>query len=150
MHLAAHIRRDERLPIRGSRSCAQLRVSGLLSITRSLAKEFAGRGVRVNALAPGMIETVMGSTAGSALQGLSIPLGRYGTAEEVATAAVFLASAEATWSDGGGPPVARPRGKLGAVPYVCVLQAAGMPRVQQLVDAVIYPRADMPDHQPRE
>ena len=48
-----------------------------------MAKELAGYGIRVNALAPGMIETDMGGDAGSALGGLQIPLGRYGTPEEV-------------------------------------------------------------------
>ncbi|MDQ6669884.1 MAG: glucose 1-dehydrogenase [Chloroflexota bacterium] len=86
----------------GLNPCAHYAASkaGLLSITRSLARELAGRGVRVNALAPGMIETDMGGDAGSTLQGLSIPLGRYGTPDEVAHAAVFLASAEASYLTG--------------------------------------------------
>src|SRR4029077_13756145 len=74
--------------------------AGMLSITRSLAKELAGNGIRVNALAPGMIETSMGADAGAALGGLAIPLGRYGTPEEVAAAVVFLASDEASYITG--------------------------------------------------
>jgi NAD(P)-dependent dehydrogenase (short-subunit alcohol dehydrogenase family) len=74
--------------------------AGLVSITRSLAKELAPYGIRVNALAPGMIATEMGDTAGATLAGLSIPLGRYGTVEEVAAATVFLASDEASYVTG--------------------------------------------------
>lgn len=65
--------------------------AGLEGFTRSLAKEVASRGVRVNMLVPGFIRTDM--TAGlqeSASQLLSIPLGRVGEVEEVAQAALFL------------------------------------------------------------
>jgi NAD(P)-dependent dehydrogenase (short-subunit alcohol dehydrogenase family) len=65
-----------------------------------MARELAGHGIRVNALAPGMIDTDMGGDAGSALAGLQIPLGRYGTPEEVAAAVVFLASSEASYITG--------------------------------------------------
>jgi NAD(P)-dependent dehydrogenase (short-subunit alcohol dehydrogenase family) len=86
----------------GLNPCAHYAASkaGLVSITRSLAKELAPHGIRVNALAPGMIETDMGGTAGATLAGLSIPLGRYGTPDEVATAAVFLGSDEASYITG--------------------------------------------------
>jgi len=86
----------------GLNPCAHYAASkaGMLSITRSLAKELADKRVRVNAVAPGMIETSMGADAGATLGGLAIPLGRYGTPEEVAAAVVFLASEEASYTTG--------------------------------------------------
>ena len=74
--------------------------AGLASITRSLAKELAPHRIRVNALAPGLITTEMGGTAGSTLPDLKIPLGREGTPEEVAATVVFLASDEASYVTG--------------------------------------------------
>lgn len=67
--------------------------AGLIGLTRSLAKELAGRGVCVNAVAPGYIETDM--TAGidqkaAAELAASIPLGRIGKAEEIAAAVEYL------------------------------------------------------------
>ena len=68
--------------------------AGLIGLTRSLAKELAGRGVCVNAVAPGFIETDM--TAGivddnaAADLAKSIPLGRIGQAHEIAAAVEFL------------------------------------------------------------
>ena len=68
--------------------------AGVLGLTRSVAKELAGRGVCVNAVAPGFIETDMTAditdAAAEQLQA-SIPLGRVGSPEEVAEAVAWLA-----------------------------------------------------------
>jgi 3-oxoacyl-[acyl-carrier protein] reductase len=69
--------------------------AGLIAVTKSLAKEVAGRGVRINALAPGYINSdmteAMPETAKAAMLEM-IPLKRAGTAEDVAGAALFFAS----------------------------------------------------------
>ena len=70
--------------------------AGLIGLTRSLAREFASAGVRVNAVAPGFTLTEMtADLAGTEIgrQRLrDIPLGRFGRADEVAEAVVFLLS----------------------------------------------------------
>ncbi len=76
---------------------------GVNGLTRSLAKELAGRKVRVNAVAPGMIETGMSaavrSLAGPKLKEV-IPLKRVGQPEEIAQAVTFLASDDASYITG--------------------------------------------------
>ncbi len=66
--------------------------AGVIGLTRSSAKEFASRGITVNAVAPGFIETDMTKDldAGPILS--TIPLGRFGSPEDVAGAVCFLAS----------------------------------------------------------
>lgn len=69
--------------------------AGVLGFTRALASEYSMHRVRVNAIVPGYIETDMTSTIHNR-EGLlkRIPLGRFGTPEEVAGAALFLAENE--------------------------------------------------------
>ncbi|HEY8378191.1 MAG TPA: 3-oxoacyl-ACP reductase FabG [Nannocystis sp.] len=78
--------------------------AGLLGLTRSLAREFAGRGVTVNAVTPGFIDTDMtaASVQGDARDALlkQIPLGRIGRPEEVAEAVAFLAAPAAAYITG--------------------------------------------------
>jgi 3-oxoacyl-[acyl-carrier protein] reductase len=70
--------------------------AGLVGLTKSLAREFGQRGIRVNAVAPGLTRTEMASHAlnGPAAEQrrAAIPLGRFGEADEVAAAVVFLLS----------------------------------------------------------
>lgn len=77
--------------------------AGLIGLTKSLAKEFGARNIRVNAVAPGFIETEMTEVLKpeqreAALQ--QIPLGRFGAAEEVARVVAFLCSADAAYIQG--------------------------------------------------
>lgn len=78
--------------------------AGLIGMTRTLARELAGRGVTVNAVSPGFIATDMTQPliAGEAGQKLlqQIPLGRIGSAEDVAAAVAFLASMQAGYITG--------------------------------------------------
>jgi len=67
----------------------------LLGLTRSLGVEYAPRGVRINAIAPGYIDTDLLAAAARSQAERLIPLRRIGTPEEVANAALFLASDEA-------------------------------------------------------
>ena len=78
--------------------------AGLIGITKSLAQELAGRGVTVNAVTPGFIETDMTDAAlkGDARDKLlaSIPLRRIGAPAEVAEAVAWLASPAAAYVTG--------------------------------------------------
>jgi 3-oxoacyl-[acyl-carrier protein] reductase len=76
------------------------------AITRSLAKELGSRGIRVNAINPGMVETEGVHAAGIAKSELrkqveaQTPLGRIGQPQDIATAAVFFASSDSAWITG--------------------------------------------------
>jgi 3-oxoacyl-[acyl-carrier protein] reductase len=77
--------------------------AGLIGFTQSVARELAGRGVTVNAIAPGFIETDMTSALNEELKAnvlRAIPLGKFGQAEDIANAALFLASPAARYITG--------------------------------------------------
>ncbi|MDE2138723.1 MAG: 3-oxoacyl-ACP reductase FabG [Gammaproteobacteria bacterium] len=77
--------------------------AGLLGFTKSLAQELASRGITVNAVAPGFIDTDMTkSLTGEQRAALltRVPLGRLGTPEDIAAAVVFLASPQAGYITG--------------------------------------------------
>jgi 3-oxoacyl-[acyl-carrier protein] reductase len=69
--------------------------AGLIGFTKSLAKETAKRNVRVNAVAPGFIETAMTGKLTDEIKeeyAKAIPLGRMGRPEDIANAVLYLAS----------------------------------------------------------
>jgi len=66
--------------------------AGILGLTKSLARELASRGITVNAVAPGFIATEMTEGLGQEAILTMVPLGRLGTAEEVAGLVRFLAA----------------------------------------------------------
>lgn len=68
--------------------------AGLIGLTKTIAKELAPKGVRCNAIAPGFIATDMtGNQTENPLLKM-IPLGRMGSADDIAQAAAYLATAE--------------------------------------------------------
>jgi len=77
--------------------------AGLIGLTKSLAREVASRNVRVNAVAPGYIETEMTAALDEKTRSAlvdQIPLGRIGTPKAVADAVAFLAGESASFVTG--------------------------------------------------
>jgi NAD(P)-dependent dehydrogenase (short-subunit alcohol dehydrogenase family) len=76
---------------------------GVLALSRELGVEFARRGVRVNALCPGPVDTPLlqelyaADPAQAARRLVHVPIGRFARAEEIASAALFLASDESSY-----------------------------------------------------
>lgn len=69
--------------------------AGMLGLTKAMAREFAGDGIRVNAVCPGMIDTDIIATMGDQQRAeiiRAVPMGRIGRAEDVAGCCLFLAS----------------------------------------------------------
>ena len=69
--------------------------AGIVGFTKTIAKEYAGRGVTANAVAPGFIQTAMTDVLSDKIKEEMkklIPLGRFGTVEDVVNAVIFLAS----------------------------------------------------------
>jgi 3-oxoacyl-[acyl-carrier protein] reductase len=77
--------------------------AGIVGFTKTVAREYAGRGITVNAVAPGFIETAMTDVLADNIKTEMkklIPLGRFGTVEDVANAVVFLASPDSGYVTG--------------------------------------------------
>lgn len=77
--------------------------SGVQAMMRVISREAARRGIRANTIAPGVIETAMAATIPEAVRAemlKNVPLGRFGTAEEIANVALFLCSPLASYVTG--------------------------------------------------
>jgi 3-oxoacyl-[acyl-carrier protein] reductase len=76
---------------------------GILAFTRAVAQDVASRGIRVNAICPGYIDTPMTAPASPLMKSVTVartPLGRFGEVEEVARTALFLASDDSSFFTG--------------------------------------------------
>ena len=91
--------------VRGNAGQANYAASkaGLIGLSKSAAKELASRGITVNCIAPGFIDTAMTAALPEAVKEkllAEIPMGRFGAAEDVAAAAAFLVSDAAAYITG--------------------------------------------------
>ncbi|NIS75492.1 MAG: SDR family oxidoreductase, partial [Deltaproteobacteria bacterium] len=76
---------------------------GIVGLTRTIAKEYATRGIRANAVAPGFIQTAMTDEIPEKIREemkRSIPLGHFGSPEDVSNAVIFLASDDSDYITG--------------------------------------------------
>lgn len=76
---------------------------GIIAFTKSIAREFATRGITVNAIAPGFIQTRMTDVLDESIKTdilKQIPLGRFGSPQDIADCALFLASDKASYISG--------------------------------------------------
>jgi 3-oxoacyl-[acyl-carrier protein] reductase len=77
--------------------------AGIVGFTKTVAKEYANRGITVNAVAPGFIETAMTDVLKETIKDEMkrlIPMGKFGSVEDIARAVVFLASPESEYITG--------------------------------------------------
>ena len=89
----------------GATGCYTASKGGLIALTKSLAVQYAPRGIRVNAICPGPIETPLLRTLWTSDEERNkrlnrIPLGRFGAPEDIVYLALYLASDEASWTTG--------------------------------------------------
>ena len=81
---------------------------GVIALTKTCAREFASRGITVNAVAPGFVKTRMTDVLSDEIKtklAEQIPLGRLGEADDIARAVLFLASDDASYITGQVLPV---------------------------------------------
>lgn len=77
--------------------------AGIIALTKVTAREFAKRGIRANAIAPGVVDTEMGRSIPEEVRAQfmqQIPLGRFGAVTDIANAALFLCSTDASYLTG--------------------------------------------------
>jgi 3-oxoacyl-[acyl-carrier protein] reductase len=77
--------------------------AGIIGFTKAVAQEVGGAGIRVNAIAPGLVDTLMTAGLPPMMRQMTLmrtPLGRVGVPEEIATVALFLVSDEASFVTG--------------------------------------------------
>jgi len=77
--------------------------AGIVGLTKTIAKEYASRGIKANAVAPGFIQTAMTEAIPEKIREemkKNIPLGYFGAPEDIANAVIFLASSDADYITG--------------------------------------------------